>query len=161
MPGGKQGGTRPAEGRGGLWIMLLTAALLLAAIALLGLGLPRLLERPSSCEELRPGEDRRLVIYSSLPQVVSDLLVGEFEQRAGLWVQVETGETAELLDRLTEEGADTPCDLFLGGGMEQVDARSELFAAYESPLAAALPAGPAGGKRHMDAPLSPAYGHYL
>lgn len=154
MPGGKQGGTRPAEGRGGLWIMLLTAALLLAAIALLGLGLPRLLERPSSCEELRPGEDRRLVIYSSLPQVVSDLLVGEFEQRAGLWVQVETGETAELLDRLAEEGADTPCDLFLGGGMEQVDARSELFAAYESPLAAALPADRLG-ESGIWTPLSP------
>ena len=154
MTGGENGGGRPAKGRGGMRIMLLTASVLLAAIALLGLVLPRLLERPSSCEELRPGEDRQLVIYSSLPQVVSELLVGEFEQRTGLWVQVETGETAELLDRLEEEGADTPCDLFLGGGMEQVDARAELFAAYSSPLAEELPADRLG-KSGLWTPLSP------
>lgn len=154
MARGGAGEKRPAAGAGGLWSMALLGAVLLAAIVLLGLGLPRLLNRAPSYEALAPGEDRRLVIYTSLPQAVYDLLVEEFEQRTGVWVQVETGETAELLDRLEEEGADTPCDLFLGGGMEQVDARPDLFSPYASPLAEAVPAEQTGDSG-LWTPLSP------
>lgn len=134
-----EGKTRPAGESRGLWAMALAAAVLLAASVFLGLGLPGLLERAASYGELAPREEERLVIYTSLPQAVYDPLVREFEQRTGVWVRVETGETAALLDRLEEEGEDTACDLFLGGGMEQVDAREALFAPYESPLAGRIP----------------------
>ncbi len=154
MAGDGDGEKRPVARNRGLWTMALAGAALLTAIVLLGLGLPRLLDRTPSYEALAPGEDRRLVIYTSLPQAVYDPLVREFEQRSGVWVQVETGETAALLDRLAEEGENTACDLFLGGGMEQVDARAELFAAYLSPLAETIPAERLGDGG-LWTPLSP------
>ncbi len=47
-----------------------------------------------------PEEEKRLVIYTSHPRSVYEPVIKEFEERTGLWVQVETGGTAELLERL-------------------------------------------------------------
>jgi len=82
-----------------------------------------------------PAEGDRLVIYTSHPASVYDPIVKEFEERTGVWVQVETGETWELLDRLEAEKDAPRCDLLFGGGVDSLTARKELFAPYVSPLA--------------------------
>ncbi len=38
-----------------------------------------------------PEEEKRLVIYTSHPRSVYEPVIKEFEERTGLWVQVETG----------------------------------------------------------------------
>ena len=81
-----------------------------------------------------PAEEDRLVIYTSHPESVYSPLVKEFEERTGLWVQVETGGTTELLDRLEAEREDPECDLLFGDGADSLTARRELFAPYTSPL---------------------------
>lgn len=85
-----------------------------------------------------PGEEARLTIYTSHKAEVYGPIVREFEERTGIWVQVETGGTAELLERIASEGEDTPCDLLFGGGVDSLSACADLFESYESPRAADL-----------------------
>ncbi|MDE7261233.1 MAG: extracellular solute-binding protein [Oscillospiraceae bacterium] len=82
-----------------------------------------------------PAEEDRLVIYTSHSASVYDPIVKEFEERTGVWVQVETGGTGELLERLEAEKDEPRCDLLFGGGVDSLTARKELFAPYVSPLA--------------------------
>ena len=86
-------------------------------------------------DALAPAEEDRLVVYTSHPESVYEPLVQEFEERTGIWVQVETGGTWELLDRLNAEVDEPRCDLLFGGGTDSLTARKELFAPYASPLA--------------------------
>ncbi len=88
-----------------------------------------------------PAEEDRLVIYTSHPQSLYAPLVREFEERTGIWVQVETGGTAALLDRLEAERDAPACDLLFGGGADSLTARKELFAPYVSPLAGEVEPG--------------------
>lgn len=91
---------------------------------------------PAGVEELTvpaPAQEDRLVIYTSHKREVYDPIVREFEQRTGIWVQVETGGTAQLLERIA--GEESPaCDLMFGGGVESLEASRGLFAPYDSPL---------------------------
>lgn len=80
-----------------------------------------------------PAEEERLVIYTSHPQSLYEPVIKEFEERTGIWVQVETGGTAELLNRLEAEREQPVCDLLFGGGADSLTARRELFAPYISP----------------------------
>ena len=82
-----------------------------------------------------PEEQDRLVIYTSHKEAVYGPIVREFEERTGVWVQVETGGTAELLDRLAAEKGQPECDLLFGGGVDSLTARRDLFEPYASPLA--------------------------
>lgn len=88
---------------------------------------------------LAPAEADRLVIYTSHKEAVYGPIVKEFEDRTGIWVQVETGGTAALLDRLEEERDAPRCDLLFGGGVDSLTARRELFDPYVSPLSKELP----------------------
>ena len=87
-----------------------------------------------------PEEEKRLVIYTSHPRSVYEPVIKEFEERTGLWVQVETGGTAELLERLEAERDRPVCDLLFGGGADSLTARRELFSPYISPQAEDLDA---------------------
>lgn len=108
-------------------------ALLAAALLLLSPGCGGAKETCFS--DFTPAEESRLVIYTSHPESVYDPIVKEFEERTGIWVQVETGGTAALLDRLTEERDRPACDLLFGGGADSLTARKELFSPYASPAA--------------------------
>ena len=83
---------------------------------------------------LSPAQADRLVIYTSHPESVYAPIAKEFEERTGIWVQVETGGTGELLERLEAEKDAPRCDLLFGGGADSLSAQKELFAPYVSPL---------------------------
>ena len=109
------------------------AAAILALLALLS-GCGR--QGAQDLSAFAPAEADRLVIYTSHKEEIYSPVIQEFEARTGIWVQVEAGGTGELLERIAAEGADTPCDLLFGGGVESLEACRELFAPYVSPLAA-------------------------
>ncbi len=95
-------------------------------------------ERGAEWSAFAPGEAERLVIYTSHPQSLYEPIVREFEERTGVWVQVRTGGTAELLDQLEAEKEQPVCDLLFGGGTDSLTARRELFEPYISPRAERL-----------------------
>ena len=84
----------------------------------------------TAIEELAPEEDDRLVIYTSHKEEVWWPIVREFEDRTGIWVQVESGGTNELLARLEEEKENPYADLMFGGGGESLEACRDLFEPY-------------------------------
>ena len=102
-------------------------ALLLASVLLLsGCGLrsdPRLLDY---C----PDETRRLVVYTSHKKEVYGPVIEEFEARTGIWVELVTGGTGELLDRIRREKNAPVADVMFGGGVESLLSYADCFEPY-------------------------------
>ncbi len=82
-----------------------------------------------------PGEENRLVIYTSHKEQVYRPLVREFEERTGIWAEVVTGGTNELLERIGREKTAPRADIMFGGGVESLESCRGLF---ESVRCAAL-----------------------
>ena len=57
-------------------------------------------------------------------------LIREFEQRTGIWVELETGGTTQLLEKISQ--GNTDCDLMLGGGADSLSAYARCFSPYYS-----------------------------
>lgn len=76
-----------------------------------------------------PGEEERLVIYTSHKEEVYGPIIKEFQQRTGIWVEVVTGGSGELLERIAmeAEGGQPACDLMFGGGVESLAAYEYCF----------------------------------
>ena len=89
--------------------------------------------------DLAPAEENRLVIYTSHQEEIYTPIIREFEKRTGIWVQVETGGSIELLERIASESEKPRCDLIFGGGVESLDSFSNRFSPYKSPEAENLP----------------------
>ena len=85
---------------------------------------------------LAPEEEARLVICTPHKESVYAPLIEEFEQRTGIWVQVETGGTTTLLEGIA--AGESRADLIFGGGADSLDAYSGCFAPYTSPNAACI-----------------------
>ncbi len=97
----------------------------LVALALLALLLP-------ACSR---GGDDRLTIYSSRARSVLDPLLQRYMEQTGRRIDVHYGESADLAERIEEEGDDSPADLFLSqspGALDRLSTKAVL---------AELPAG--------------------
>ena len=79
---------------------------------------------------LAPPEEERLVVYPSHKEEVYGPIVKEFEDRTGLWVEVVTGGTNELLERIAAEGEEPQCDVMFGGGVESLQLYEDCFEPY-------------------------------
>lgn len=75
-------------------------------------------------------EDDRLVVYTSHKEEVYAPIIKEFEERYGIWVEVATGGTTELLENIRRNYGDFTCDVVFGGGAESYNAYSEYFIPY-------------------------------
>ncbi len=79
-----------------------------------------------------------LVLYTSHKEEVYGPIIKEFEERTGIWVDIHTGGTTEMLEAVRSE-ADTPaCDVMFGGGVESYEAYQDCFAPYSSRYAQKL-----------------------
>lgn len=78
-----------------------------------------------------PEEGERLVLYTSHKEEVYWPIVKEFEERTGIWVDVEYGATSELLERLAQEGKVPRADVMFGGGVESLLTYADCFAPYD------------------------------
>ena len=76
-----------------------------------------------------PDDAERLVIYTSHKEEVYGPIVKEFQQRTGIWVEVVTGGSNELLERIAmeAESGEPVCDLMFGGGVESLAAYEDCF----------------------------------
>jgi len=88
-------------------------------------------QAPSEFSRFAPEESQRLIIYTSHKQEVYEPIVREFERRTGIWVEIMTGGTTELLEKIAS--GDTQCDLLFGGGIDSLSVYGNLFTIYKSP----------------------------
>lgn len=72
-------------------------------------------------------EEKRLVVYTSHKEEVYQPIIREFEERTGIWVELVTGGSNELLDRLEQEQEAPRADVMFGGGVESLESCRELF----------------------------------
>ena len=102
------------------WILfLLLAALILSAC-----------QKTGRTTEYTPDESMRLTIYTSHKEEVYMPIVREFEERTGIWVDVITGGTNELLERIESQQDNVEADVMFGGGVESLKAYEHCFSPY-------------------------------
>lgn len=77
-------------------------------------------------------EDKKLVVYTSHEKDVYEPVIAEFERRTGIWVEVVTGGTNELLDRIENEKGQPYADVMFGGGIDSISSRPEMFDTWDS-----------------------------
>lgn len=84
----------------------------------------------TSVLQYAPKEEDRLVVYTSHKEEVYWPIIKEFEERTGIWVEVVSGGTNELLTRLVEEKDVPQADVMFGGGVDSLAAYGDCFAPY-------------------------------
>lgn len=104
------------------WRLLCISA---AILAFSGCGGPQ-----EEIPDISVSEENKLVLYTSHKEEVYGPIVKEFEERTGIWVQVKSGGTTELLETIAEECGEQTCDVMFGGGVESYEAYSEYFEPY-------------------------------
>ena len=77
-----------------------------------------------------PGEEDRLVVYTSHKEEVWWPIVQEFEERTGIWVEIVTGGTNELLSRIAKEEEEPQADVMFGGGVDSLEAYGAWLEPY-------------------------------
>lgn len=112
-----------------IWKRLLTGAALAGAV-LSCVGCAGKYE--AEAEFARIDQNKKLVVYTSHKKEVYEPIVREFEERTGIWVQLETGGTTELLERIRGESGGHTCDIMFGGGVESYEVYQEVFEPYQS-----------------------------
>lgn len=100
-------------------ILLLAVAMLLSACSAAG-----------ETTEYAPEESMRLTVYTSHKEEVYLPIIREFEERTGIWVEVVTGGTSELLEKIQAQGDDVQADVMFGGGVESLQAYNHCFSPY-------------------------------
>ena len=92
-------------------------------------------ERQQEIEELSRKyavpQEKQLIVYTSHKEEVYEPIIREFESRTGIWVELHTGGTAEMLSQVKEASKEGRCDIMFGGGIESYEAQKDLFMAYE------------------------------
>ena len=88
-----------------------------------------------------PDSTRRLTVYTSHKEEVYRPVIEEFEARTGLWVDIVTGGTGELLDRIEREKTAPAADIMFGGGVESLLSYADCFEPYTVPGADMLMPG--------------------
>lgn len=74
-----------------------------------------------------PAEENRLVIYTSHKVDVYKPIIREFEERTGIWVEVISGGSSELLEKIAQEKSAPKADVMFGGGVETLDSYRQFF----------------------------------
>jgi len=82
-----------------------------------------------------------VVLYSSNPSELLDLVSQGFEAKTGIKVSVVRLGTGEAMKRIAAEKDNPLCDVFWSGDAAVLENAKENFQSYRSPEAQALPAG--------------------
>jgi len=82
-----------------------------------------------------------VVLYSSNPSELLDMVSQGFEAKTGIKVSVVRMGTGEAMKRIAAEKDRPLCDVFWSGDSAVMENAKENFQSYKSPEAAALPAG--------------------
>lgn len=74
-----------------------------------------------------PQPEQRLVVYTSHKEEVYRPIIREFEERTGIWVELVTGGSYELLEQIEAEKDAPKADVMFGGGVESLESYRRLF----------------------------------
>ncbi len=74
-----------------------------------------------------PQPEQRLVVYTSHKEEVYRPIIREFEERTGIWVELVTGGSYELLEQIEAEKDAPRADVMFGGGVESLESYRRLF----------------------------------
>lgn len=74
-----------------------------------------------------PQPEQRLVVYTSHKEKVYRPIIREFEERTGIWVELVTGGSYELLEQIEAEKDAPRADVMFGGGVESLESYRRLF----------------------------------
>lgn len=85
---------------------------------------------PAKGTDYAPDDAHRLVLYTSHKEEVWLPIVTEFENRTGIWVDVVTGGTNEILSRVDRESQSPKADVVFGGGVESLASYAHCFQSY-------------------------------
>lgn len=77
-------------------------------------------------------EKDRLVVYTSHKEEIYSPIIKEFEERTGIWVDVEYYGTTEFLEKIRNNYGSFTCDVVFGGGIESYNAYTDYFIPYEA-----------------------------
>lgn len=88
-------------------------------------------EQTLAYELPRLEEDNKLVIYTAHKEEIYEPIIREFEERTGIWVQVVSGGTNELLERIAQEKGINSGDVMFGGGVDSLSAYESYFESYQ------------------------------
>ena len=77
-------------------------------------------------------EDKQLIIYTSHKEEVYLPIIREFENRTGIWVEIYSGGTTEMFEKVAQASEEGACDIMFGGGAESYEANKDLFVAYQA-----------------------------
>lgn len=88
-------------------------------------------KKPSGIN-LAPGDDKLLVIYTSHKEDVYLPIIEEFEERTGIYVDIVTGGTTELLESIEKDAANPVADVMFGGGVESLESYRECLEPYRT-----------------------------
>ena len=89
-------------------------------------------EKTETNERVQMEKVDKLTVYTSHKREVYEPIIHEFEERTGIWVEVKTGGTNELLEMIKNENGKGSGDLMFGGGVDSLEAYSDFFEAYIS-----------------------------
>lgn len=87
-------------------------------------------EQISAYELPKLEEDNKLIIYTAHKEEIYEPIIREFEERTGIWVQVVSGGTNELLERIAQEKGINSGDVMFGGGVDSLSAYESCFESY-------------------------------
>ena len=73
--------------------------------------------------------DNHLVVFTSHKENIYQPIIAEFEERTGIWVEVISGGTNELLEQVKNTDGKC-CDIFFGGGVDSLQAYADYFLNY-------------------------------
>ncbi len=76
------------------------------------------------------GEEQKLVVYTSHKKEIYEPIIQEFQARTGIWVEVKTGGTIELMEMIASEAGENSGDVMFGGGVESYQAYRDSFEEY-------------------------------
>lgn len=75
-------------------------------------------------------ESKKLIVYTAHEKELYEPVIKEFEERTGIWVQVVSGGTNELLEQIAQEDGTDSGDVMFGGGVDSLSAYEEYFESY-------------------------------
>ncbi len=87
-------------------------------------------KRSDPFEDFAVPEENKLVVYTSHKEEVYHPVIREFEELTGIWVEVRSGGTAEMLEQIREDAPYGEVDIMFGGGVESLEAYRDSFAPY-------------------------------
>lgn len=79
-------------------------------------------------------EENKLIIYTAHKKEIYNPIIKEFERRTGIWVEVVSGGTNEMLEQIkdesTQESASNRADIMFGGGVDSLMMYEDCFEPY-------------------------------